>query len=363
MKHFRLLILLSVLVLSSVEIQAQTIQHGESGESATLSMTTTEAFAPFLAPPEYTSTFEMPEGVITAQLFYADTSTNRILENFPSPTHYVTSAGNDTEAAKTGIEVRFSAPFPSSTYLDSIRFYGAFPKFDSTLGSQLIVGAWPSRQGTTRRFADYGASPYFKKRYFPSAIPVGTRGWFHVDIPHVLVDSDFFVSIFITDTSGAAIMQIGLDSVATDTTQLYDASKNRLYWVLPETQLSISNGVFVRYPGLYFHSNAYVIAYITNAKDGVTESSATTQFHLKQNFPNPANTTTSIEYELARESSVSLKLYDAIGREVRSLIEPQIQSSGSHELKFDASTLTVGIYYYVLRSGSQQQARVMQVVR
>jgi endo-1,4-beta-xylanase len=70
-------------------------------------------------------------------------------------------------------------------------------------------------------------------------------------------------------------------------------------------------------------------------------------FKLNQNYPNPFNPTTKISYELSTNGLVSLKVYDALGREVTTLVEAR-QNAGYHEVTFNASELPTGIYLYRL---------------
>ncbi len=74
-----------------------------------------------------------------------------------------------------------------------------------------------------------------------------------------------------------------------------------------------------------------------------------THVQLNQNFPNPFNPSTSISYNLPFDASVSLRVYDMLGREVRSLVNDR-QSAGAYSYRFDASNLASGIYFYVLKA-------------
>lgn len=78
--------------------------------------------------------------------------------------------------------------------------------------------------------------------------------------------------------------------------------------------------------------------------------------HLDQNFPNPFNPTTTINYKITNGCHVSLKIFDLIGNEIRTLIN-QFQPSGSYSIKFDASGLPSGIYYYQLIADSFKETK------
>ena len=68
-------------------------------------------------------------------------------------------------------------------------------------------------------------------------------------------------------------------------------------------------------------------------------------YSLSQNYPNPFNPTTTITYTLKETGSVSLKIYDFLGREVQTLVD-RVQAAGEYQVLFDASRLTSGMYIY-----------------
>ncbi|NUN10972.1 MAG: T9SS type A sorting domain-containing protein, partial [Ignavibacteriaceae bacterium] len=80
---------------------------------------------------------------------------------------------------------------------------------------------------------------------------------------------------------------------------------------------------------------------------GVTEVNAglPQEFRLGQNYPNPFNPATTISFSLAADSKVSLKVYDILGNEVMILAGSEF-SAGTHNINFDASSLTSGVYLY-----------------
>ena len=74
------------------------------------------------------------------------------------------------------------------------------------------------------------------------------------------------------------------------------------------------------------------------------------KFSLEQNYPNPFNPSTKIQYSLPQNSFVNLKVYNAIGTEVVSLVN-NVMPAGNHEVIFDASGLNSGVYFYTLKTG------------
>ncbi|HUI30546.1 MAG TPA: SMP-30/gluconolactonase/LRE family protein [Candidatus Acidoferrales bacterium] len=85
-------------------------------------------------------------------------------------------------------------------------------------------------------------------------------------------------------------------------------------------------------------------------------------FRLFPNFPNPFNPTTAISYQLATMSRVTLRVYDLLGREVGTLVN-EIEEAGAHEVKFDGSRLSSGIYFYRLSTGSLMETKAMVLLK
>ncbi len=75
-------------------------------------------------------------------------------------------------------------------------------------------------------------------------------------------------------------------------------------------------------------------------------------FRLYENYPNPANTTTSISYDVPFESEVLLTLTDVRGRTLTTLVEPAVVSAGHYTVQVDASNLPEGAYFFRLRAGN-----------
>ena len=85
-------------------------------------------------------------------------------------------------------------------------------------------------------------------------------------------------------------------------------------------------------------------------------------YSLQQNYPNPFNPTTKIKYSIPEASQVSLKVYDILGNEVASLVNQEKQA-GTYEVQFNASSLSSGVYFYKIKSGSFIQTRKMIVLK
>jgi len=85
-------------------------------------------------------------------------------------------------------------------------------------------------------------------------------------------------------------------------------------------------------------------------------------FKLHQNFPNPFNSETVIEYEIPFNSFVTLKIYDILGQEIVSLVAKK-QVAGKYQVKWNASSLPSGLYFYKLYAGRFKETKSMLLIR
>jgi hypothetical protein len=86
------------------------------------------------------------------------------------------------------------------------------------------------------------------------------------------------------------------------------------------------------------------------------------EFDLYQNYPNPFNPSTAINFSLGEQGNTSLILYDALGREIKTLFNKEL-NAGSHTYFFDGSNLASGVYYYQLLSGDFSATRKMLLLK
>jgi hypothetical protein len=84
---------------------------------------------------------------------------------------------------------------------------------------------------------------------------------------------------------------------------------------------------------------------------------------LNQNYPNPFNPTTQISFTLPQAQQVTLKVYDMLGREVATLANREMFSSGMSTLNFNASNLSSGLYIYRLTAGNVAVTRKMTLIK
>lgn len=107
-------------------------------------------------------------------------------------------------------------------------------------------------------------------------------------------------------------------------------------------------------------------AVLYDAKTGTTDDppkeNIPTTFMLKQNYPNPFNPETQIIYNLPKTSFVTLKVYDVLGREVKTLVN-ESQLYGSYTIPFNGSNLANGMYFYRLQTDNYSETKRMVLVK
>lgn len=85
-------------------------------------------------------------------------------------------------------------------------------------------------------------------------------------------------------------------------------------------------------------------------------------YKLSQNFPNPFNPTTQINFEIPKSSFVTLKVYNSIGREVAELVNEKL-SSGAYQTTFDAAAFSSGVYFYKIQAEGFTETKKMLLVK
>ena len=94
------------------------------------------------------------------------------------------------------------------------------------------------------------------------------------------------------------------------------------------------------------------------------------EFKLEQNFPNPFNPTTTIQYQIPaspksspkERTSVTLRIYDILGSEVATLVNDE-QEAGYYEVSWNASNFASGMYVYRLQAGDYISSKKMMMIK
>lgn len=100
----------------------------------------------------------------------------------------------------------------------------------------------------------------------------------------------------------------------------------------------------------------------TDANENNIENDLSTSFSLSQNFPNPFNPNTIINYSIPKNGIVIIKVFDVLGNEISVLVQ-EFKQRGSYSINFDGSKLSSGIYYYQLISGNFIETKKMILIK
>jgi hypothetical protein len=87
------------------------------------------------------------------------------------------------------------------------------------------------------------------------------------------------------------------------------------------------------------------------------------KYSLYQNYPNPFNPTTNIRFALPKSSNITLKVYNINGQLIETLIKNEVVSAGTNEVKFNATSLASGIYFYTIETGSFKETKKMMLIK
>lgn len=109
-----------------------------------------------------------------------------------------------------------------------------------------------------------------------------------------------------------------------------------------------------------FHFYKNLFATPTDIEDRNTELPI--NFTLSQNYPNPFNPATTIRFQLPEGGNTTLKIYDILGKEVTTLVN-EYKTAGTHQVTFNATQLSSGIYFYTLQSGGNYITKQMMLIK
>ncbi len=114
--------------------------------------------------------------------------------------------------------------------------------------------------------------------------------------------------------------------------------------------------------GTEFKAYNYLSVFDLSSVTSINNEIKNYDFNLSQNYPNPFNPSTTISYSIPKQTHVSLKVYDVLGKEVAELVNEEM-STGSYKVDFDAANLSSGIYFYTLRANEYYSSRKMLLIK
>ena len=136
-----------------------------------------------------------------------------------------------------------------------------------------------------------------------------------------------------------------------------------------QAQFNLPNGITASLTGdsLFVSdadNRAIRIIDLLNSTTGIRDINHNTpiEFKLEQNFPNPFNPVTQIHYDLARDSFMSLTVFDLIGKEV-AVLEKGFKPAGRYKIFFNGISLASGIYFYSLSVDNRSQTKKLVLLK
>jgi subtilisin-like proprotein convertase family protein len=143
----------------------------------------------------------------------------------------------------------------------------------------------------------------------------------------------------------------------TNTLSVFNGQNSQGWWKIIITDIfpATDNGTLVGW-GIQF--NNQIITGIGNEYNNVLPF----KFELCQNYPNPFNPTTTINYSIAKDVFVKIKVYDILGREVVVLVN-ELRKAGQYSLVMNANGLSSGIYFYKIEAGDFANIKKMMVIK
>jgi len=94
----------------------------------------------------------------------------------------------------------------------------------------------------------------------------------------------------------------------------------------------------------------------------ISDTEIPREFKLYSNYPNPFNPSTNIKFDLPKDVQVSIKIYDIVGREVKTIVN-EYKTAGRYSVTFSGFDFASGVYYYSIKAGEFEQVRKMILLK
>lgn len=120
---------------------------------------------------------------------------------------------------------------------------------------------------------------------------------------------------------------------------------------------SVNTGYIASWSGKILKTTNGGLTFLVEAGTGVSKD-----YKLGQNFPNPFNPSTTINFSVPKKGNVSIKVYDIKGRLVQTLIKENL-NSGEYEVNFSAKELSSGVYYYRMEASDFSETKKMMYLK
>lgn len=282
-----------------------------------------------------------------------DTSGNGDFYGRPAPSNFVRLELNSTDIS-------------NSTWI-TISEEGSFQRTKSDALELMPFGQSFALFGTVKddTMFDIGHFPFENEALIPISVETNRPGSFTITATDLNIDPTLNL-VFVDTHTGielplTADFSYTFDVNATAMNGLADTGENDSLTCSDITQM---NDVFV--PTAASMSEAEPSRFALRMTGEIVSIGSDAQLpqsiSLSQNYPNPFNPTTMISFELPEASDVRLEVFNIQGQRMAVLVD-EARSAGSHQVSFDASWMSSGVYIYRLQAGNQMLTRKMTLVK
>lgn len=172
-------------------------------------------------------------------------------------------------------------------------------------------------------------------------------------VDSLVVPNGLVGSIYFTVTDFPSPANVVIDSL----NQITYINDTTFYGV--NIQLSSADGLSIYYPEF---DGGVISILVPTAVDDNLNSSLPTEYSLSQNYPNPFNPTTNIQFSLPEAGPVKLEVFNVLGQHVVTLVDRSM-SAGLHDVEFDGSNQSSGIFFYRLIHSQGAETKKMIMVK
>ena len=255
------------------------------------------------------------------------------------------------------IGTRYDPPVMSDSVIDDLQFVKGFTMRTAVPSSMTL---WNDRN------AGYQGHSWFAYTRNGGTVDTCFATW----TPSLPADGVYEVSAYISSIGNATDARYLVSYNGGSVTKSINQSQNGDSWVsLGSYSFTKGSGGSVRL-GDQSSSQGQTLAFdavrwsrTQNLAAGVlTTAEVPGGFFLGQNYPNPFNPGTSFEFQVPSSGLVTLSVYDLLGREVAALIN-DVRPAGVYQIRWDASSLPSGVYYYRLRAREFTESKKMVLMK
>jgi hypothetical protein len=221
-----------------------------------------------------------------------------------------------------------------------------------------LAGDNNNRYGVTLKYTDAGDTVWVKRNDSPSTYDqnhkckADANGDVYISGTRYNGTNDDWVMLKYKGTDGTLLWTVVFNHPANNSDYAIDCALDNSGGLYATGFVNYNNG----------NSDIYTVKYQSTIGIKKISSEIPSSFLLSQNYPNPFNPKTIINFQLPMSNYVKLNIYDALGREVATLVNEQL-NPGTYEVEWNAGNYPSGTYFYKLQTGSFSETKKMLIVK